>query len=442
MKRLSLLILTLLAAGMFCQVSAQHNPNRQHGGTVKHVIGDVVNISDSVDVYKTLISNIPVDKDFLNDPVFAIVGKNKSFYFSIGANFKFVGSYDWGNPSDDPMNFSVGGLQPSPTGDNRSFGMSAQGSNIYFNIIGFPQSANQIGLFLSLALDKSPGNEYLVHANYVYVRYRHLLVGYSSSLYNDKAADPFTIDSHGPIASGAHDNIQINFQKNILNHFRFGVGVEAPDIDYTPFVPEGTDVAGFTGTVRQRIPDIPFYIGYNVDTYTHMRLSGIVRGLTYRNGIEQRNHTVAGWGLKFTGSWVADPFVLYAQAQGGKGIATYIQDNDNLGLDLVPDRNRPGHLISPWAWGCIAGVQYNITDRIFATGVYSYLHNYVKPYTSAYGQPYDSQLRSGHYILGNVIWQISPLFRTGIEYVHGIRNNCDRTSLSGNRLYALLSMSF
>lgn len=431
-----------MAVAAIAQTSAQYNPNRSRGGSVKHVIGDVVNISDSVDVYKTLISNIPVDKDFLNDPVFAIVGKNKSFYFSVGANFKFVGSYDWGNPISDPMKFAVGDMQGAPTGDNRAFGMSAQGSNIYFNIIGFPQSANQIGLFISFALDKNPGNDYLVHANYVYARYRNLQVGYSSSLYNDKAADPYTIDAHGPIASGAHDNIQINFQKNINAHVRVGVGIEDPDIDYTPYIPAGGDPAKYTGTLRQRFPDLPFYIGYNFDTYSHVRLSGIMRGLTYRNCIEERNRSVPGYGLKFTGSWVAQPCIFYAQAQGGKGIATYIQDNDNLGLDLIPDRNRPGHLVAPWTWGCIAGMQYNFTERVFATGVYSYMHNCLRYYSSDYGIPYDAQLKSGHYILGNVIWQISPLFRTGIEYVHGIRKNADRHTISNNRVYALLSMSF
>ena len=70
------------------------------------------------------------------------------------------------------------------------------------------------------------------------------------------------------------------------------------------------------------------------------------------------------------------------------------------------------------------------------------MHNYVDPYVSAVGIPYDSQLRSGHYILGNVIWQISPLFRTGMEYVRTVRNNCDGSSLSNNRLSILLSMSF
>lgn len=432
----------LIAVSAILQSAAQHNPNRSRNGSIRHVFGEGVNISDSVEVYRTLVNNIPVDKDFINDPVFAIVGKNNSFYFSLGANFKFVGSYDWGNPAPDAQSSSVGSMTPAPPGDRQAFAMTAQGSNIYFNIIGFPQSANQVGLFISFALDKEPGNEYLVHASYVYMRYRHMLVGYSTSLYNDKASDPFTIDGHGPVASGAHDNIQINFQKYLSRKVRFGVGVEAPKCDYTGYIPGGSDDTDFSRTVRQRIPDVPFYIGYTFDDYSHVRLSGIFRGLTYRDNIAGKNRTVAAAGVKFTGSWLAGPVILYAQAQGGKGIASYIQDNHGLGLDLLPDNDRPGRLEAPWAWGCIAGMQYNFTKSLFATGVYSYMHNFVNPYATTTGIPYPSQLRSGHYLLGNLIWQISPLFRTGIEYVRTVRNNCDRSSLANNRLSILLSMSF
>lgn len=442
MSHFRLLLLSLSIALSAIAATAQINPNRSRSGSVRHVLGDGVNISDSVEVYRALVNNRPVDNDFLNDPVFAIVGKNKSFYFSVGANLKFVGTYDWGNPDADPLNSSVGAMTPVHPGDRSAFAMSAQSSNIYFNIIGFPQSARQVGLFISLALDKNPGNEYVVHASYVYLRYRNLLVGYSTSLYNDKAADPYTIDSHGPIASGAHDNIQINFQKYLSPHIRLGLGIEAPKTDYTGYIPLDSDNDTYIGSVRQRIPDIPFYIGYTFDTYSHLRLSGIARSLIYRDNIAGKNRTVPALGLKFTGSWSFNPVILYAQTQGGKGIASYIQDNAGLGIDLLPDNSRPGRLVAPWSWGCIAGIQYNITPSLFATGIYSYMHNYIDPYTSAIGIPYDSQLRSGHYLLGNFIYRLSPLFRTGIEYVHTIRNNCDRSRLSNNAVSLLLSMSF
>lgn len=441
--RLSVIaVVSLLLAIIAQPMSAQQHPNRQGKGKLKYVIGDNVNISDSVNAYKLLFENIPLDKDFINDPIFAIVGKNRSFYFSVGANLKFTSCYDWGNPSDDPSGMSVAGIQKAAPGDNTLYQMTAQGSNIYFNIIGFPSSAHQIGLFISLAMDSEPGNSYKVHASNVYMRYRNFTFGYTSSLYNDKSADPYTIDGHGPIASGSHDIIQMNFQKFITPHVRVGASIEAPRSDYTSYIPDDPDSDDRQPELRQHIPDLPMYVTYAFNSTDHVRISTVLRGLSYRDHIAHRNHTLFGWGLKLTGAAKFGPVVAYGMAQTGRGISSYIQENKDLGLDLVPDMSRPGRLKEPWAWGCILGLQYNWRPNLFSTVVYSYMRNYVDPYTNGSFIPYGDQLRYGQYALCNVIWQISPLFRTGIEYVHGQKNVFSHSRLSNNRVSALLSMSF
>lgn len=435
------LILATMIAGPLTTV-AQHHPNRQGNGKLRYVMGDNVNISDSVNAYKLLFENIPLDKDFINDPIFAIVGKNRSFYFSVGANLKFTSCFDWGNPSNDPSGMSVSAITKAPPGDKSLYQMTAQGSNIYFNIIGFPSSANQIGLFISLAMDQDPGNSYKVHANNVYLRYHHFMFGYTSSLYNDKAADPYTIDGHGPIASGSHDNIQINYQRYLSSKIRIGAGIEAPKNDYSAYIPDnpGEDVSD--PKLRQRLPDVPLYVAYMFRTNSHVRLSTVLRCLTYRDHLAKENHSLFGGGLKLTGAIPVGPLVLYGMAQGGKGISSYLQENKDFGLDMVPDMNRPGRLVEPWSWGCIAGVQYNWRPNLFTTVVYSYLRNYMDPYTNGSALPYGDQMRYGQYALCNVVWQISPLFRTGIEYLYGQKNTFAPQCLSNNRVSAMLSMSF
>lgn len=438
----ALVFLTALLAFAGLQLSAQQHPNRPGKGRLKYVIGDNVNISDSVNAYKLLFENIPLDKDFINDPIFAIVGKNRLFYFSLGANLKFTSCFDWGNPSDDPSGITVAGIRKAAPGDNTLYQMTAQGSNIYFNIIGFPSSAHQIGLFISLAMDGEPGNSYKVHASNVYMRYRNFTFGYTSSLYNDKAADPYTIDGHGPIASGSHDNIQMNFQKFISPHIRVGASIESPNSDYTSYIPDDPETDDRQPELRQHIPDLPMYITYAFNSTNHVRLSTVLRGLSYRDHVAHRNHTLFGWGVKLTGAAKFGPVVAYGMAQTGRGISSYIQENRDLGLDLVPDMSQPGRLKEPWAWGCILGLQYNIKPNLFATAVYSYMRNYIDPYSNGSFISYGDQLRYGQYALCNVIWQISPLFRTGIEYVHGQKNVFSHSRLSNNRISALLSMSF
>lgn len=438
-----LTFLTLIAILGCCMPAlAQQHPNRMKKDKLKYVVGTEVNLTDSVNAYKLLYENIPQDNDFLNDPIFAIIGRKRYFYFSVGANLKLGLCYDWGNPSDNPQGMSVAEIQKAPPGDSQAFQITAQSSNIYFNIIGFPNSANQAGLFFSLALDGEPGNSYKVHADNAYLRYRGFTLGYTSSLYNDRAADPYTIDGHGPIASGGHNNVLVHYQKFVSKHIRLGLGIEAPTNDMSLYVPDGMEEDGVRN-VRQRVPDVPMYVTYAFNSSDHIRLSAIGRVLTYRDFVEGRNRNRFGWGLKVTGAATFGKTVVYGMAQGGKGISSYLQENRNMGLDLVPDMSRPGSLKEPVSWGTILGVQYNWRTNVFSTVVYSFIRNYVDPYSnSSFGIDYADQLKYGQYALANVMWRINRLLLVGAEYVYGQKNTFGRERLSNNRVSLQVAVSF
>ncbi len=442
MKRNIYLMMALLAAILCEPLMAQQHPNHRLGNRLNYVVGTEVNITDSINAYKLLYENIPQDKDFLNDPIFAIIGRRRVFYFSVGANLKLGLCYDWGNPSDNPQGMSVAEIQKAAPGDTHAFQMTAQSSNIYFNIIGFPNSANQAGLFLSLALDGEPGNSYKVHADNAYLRWRGFTLGYTSSLYNDKAADPYTIDGHGPIASGGHNNILISYQKFITGNIRLGIGIEGPTTDLSTYIPDHLKDEKLRN-VRQRVPDIPLYVTYAFNSSDHIRLSAIGRLLTYRNHVANRNQNALGWGLKLTGAATFGKSVVYAMTQAGKGISSYIQENRNLGLDLVPDMSRPGHLVEPLSWGCILGLQYNWKPNVFSTVVYSYMRNYINPFTHAStGIKYTDQLRYGQYALANVMYRLNRLLLVGAEYLYGQKNTFGRETLSNNRFSLQVAVSF
>lgn len=428
----------------FChEICAQKHPNRPNTGKIKTMFGGGdINLNDSIEAYRTLMDNIPVDPDFLYEPRFAIVGKDGAFYFSVGANLKFTTSYDWGNPVDDPGGLRVSAITKARPGDDQAFQMTAQSSNLYFNIVGFPSSANRVGFFVSFAMDGEPGNTYKLHSGHVYMRFRNFTFGYTSSMYNDKSADPYTIDGHGPCASGSHDNIQINYQRYLSRNIRVGASLELPKVSYTSYIPANKDESFDSSPIRQRVPDFPMYITYAIDNDRHIRLSTVLRSVTYRDYVAGQNRNLFGWGVKFTGSGRRGPLVYYLMAQTGKGIQSYLQDNQDLCLDLVPDDNRPGRLKKPFSWGGIVGLQYNFTDKLFASAVYSYMRNYVDRYTGNATNDYCDLFKYGNYALGNLIWQVSPLFRVGVEYVYGQKAVFSGTKLSNNRVYAMLMMSF
>lgn len=443
MKRTLAIISFLCMSAFVMPLSAQQHPNRANGNKLKYVVGTEVNISDSVNAYRLLYENIPQDKDFLNDPVFAIVGRHRLFYFSVGANMKVGLNYDWGNPSDNPQGMSVAELQKASPGDSQAFQMTAQSSNIYFNVIGFPHTANNAGLFVSLALDGEPGNSYKVHADNVYFRFHGFTAGYTSSLYNDQSADPYTIDAHGPIASGFHSSILVNYQKFVSKHIRLGIGIEGPSNDYSYYLPDSRGDDDVEPNLRQRVPDIPLYVTYAFNSSDHIRLSAIGRVLTYRNYVENRNFDKFGWGLKLTGSATFGHTVFYGMVQGGKGISSYIQENRGLGLDLVPDMSRPGYLDSPLSWGYMLGLQRNWRSNLYSTIVYSFMRNYVDSYTNASnGIVYADQLKYGQYALANVIWRYNRLMQFGVEYLYGQKNTFGKERIANNRLSLQVCISF
>ncbi len=434
-----------IACGLAASASAQHHPNRSTRGELKYVVGDQVNITDSVNAYRMLGENQPVDNDFLNDPTFAIIGRDNSFYFSIGANLKFTASADWGNPCDDPGGVCVASLTRAADGDDRLYQMTANGSNLYLNIIGFPTTAHRVGLFMSLSVGQTASGGYNVNAGHIYMRYRDLTFGYTSSLYNDNAAEPYSVDSHGPIASGGHSNIQANWQRYVSRHVRVGIGIEAPKADYTAYQPvdaDGSPIYSGKATLRQRVPDVPFYVNYSFTPRSHVRLSGIVRSIAYRDLVAGRDRYATAWGLKLTTAAPLGRFTLYGMAQAGHGTARYLQENRDLGLDLTPDPDTPGRLKASGAWGVIAALQYNWRPDLYSTAVYSYMRNYVDRYEGGDGLPYDSGLCYGNYAMANLIWQISPLFRAGLEWVYGQRVSFDRQRLADNRLAAMFTVTF
>lgn len=55
---------------------------------------------------------------------------------------------------------------------------------------------------------------------------------------------------------------------------------------------------------------------------------------------------------------------------------------------------------------------------------------------------FDAQLRKGFTVSGNLIWRISNLFSTGIEYDYANRTSEDDTVVGNNRVYAMFMMNF
>ena len=438
-KKCLALIIALLATAM--TASAQKDGVYSFIGKKNRV-----NLNDSARLYKTLLENTPIEPEFKYEPHFAVVGYGGRFFFSTGARLRFTASYDLGNPVQNPQSTGVSLLEDVWRGNRHLFQMSAGSSNLYFNIIGFPHSDNQVGLFVRLDLDAENNNSYRVKAGHIYMRYRNFLCGYTSSLYNDRGADPFMITDDGICSSGAHSCVQINYQRALSKHLTMGVGVELPPADYTRYCADSLSLDKQTKIlqINQRVPDIPFYFQYSWNQDAHLRLSGVLRTINHYDWATDDNRYDFGWGAKLTGKCKMGPVTLYGMFQGGRAIANYMVGNDKDELDLVPydDPGHAGRMRATYSIGGMFAAQYDILPNLFVTGQFSGFRNYTDRYLSKSTTEFDEHTRRGMSLTATAVWRISDLFSAAAEYVHVRRNFEGQPQVRNNRFYAMFMMTF
>lgn len=429
MKILIPLLITVAAVPL--AVQAQNHPTIPDTGEVKVIFNAG---EPDEEVYNAFIENAPKRFNEPGAPRFAIVGKENKFYLGIGGFIKGVGVFDFGNPIDDPNDFTTAEIPfDTPRGSGGKLQGSLGQSKIFINFIALPGSANKVGAYISGHFT-GPGNAFkLAHA---YVTYRGFTVGHTASLFEDGAAAPPTIDDEGPCGLVGVNNNLIDYTHSFGKRFKAGVGLEISSVSMT--------TSSTTGYVSQRIPDIPAYVQYSwADGNGWLRLSGLMRNVQYRDLVADKNRNKVCWGAKLSGSSPVGttPLQLYYQAAYGRGIGGYIQDIAGLGLVMSPDDTNPGHLDAVKAWGAYAGLQYTFSDKVFASATYSQSRAYAETYKGG-ATPWDEQYKYAQYVVANVFYTIIPGLQCGIEYLYGRRVDMDGASRHDNRFNTMLQFNF
>lgn len=434
--RLAFGLLVMLLA---VEVNAQRHPTASKSNTLEFIVGAQDALTDSIDnPYEVLMDNTPVDPDF-STPHFAIVDNERRYYFSVGATVKAVSAYDFGNPYTNETDFKVSDFTTAAPGDGALWQMSMKSSSISFNFVALPhQHKYRIGAFVALGFGGGVGNDYRITCDHAYLKFNNLTVGYTSSIYDDNAADAYLVDGNGPGASGAHSNMIFGYQRYVSPHVRLGVGLELPDVSFTGTTGE---VDNPDCEVNQRVPDIPLYVQYSWGNVGHVRLSGVLRTMTYRDVVANKNRNELGYGLKLTSNVKLGNFVGYFMTQAGQGIASYLKDNDEYHLDLTPSATTPGRLERTTSWGGLWALQYNYTPKLFSTVMYGYMRNYVDPYTGGTVE-YANHLKYEQYGAVNLIWKAGTYINFGIEYNYGIKHTFGGESVHNNRIAAMIRATF
>lgn len=294
--------------------------------------------------------------------------------------------------------------------------------------MALPGTKDQIGVFFKANF---MGNNNLFNCFHFFAKYRGLTAGYTTSLFSDGAAEPMTIDFEGPNGYPYDFLFTAYWTQNFTKNFSGAIGIDAPTASLTP--------GNGATNVDQRIPAIPVYLQYAWNEgNSHLRLSGLVRPLQYRNNVAEKNKTLTGIGVQLSGmTQVYGPLSFSYNAAYGEGIGNYLQDDNGLGLDAVAT-DKAGEMEMVKSLGVTAGLNYAFTPNLSANLVYSHLTNWLPDNASVDGDQY----RYGDYVAANLIYNINKFVSAGIEYDYGHRKSFDASSLHTNRLQLQFGVTF
>lgn len=426
MKTPSVLVLSLISSAItLTTFSASAQRDNRHESDVVQVINS--DTADANRVEKHLKENAPQAPNDNGLPRFAVVGKDNKFYLGIGAQFLGEGVVDFGDRMPSALDFTPASMLPASRGNRSNLGFAWQSSGIYFNFVSLPGTENQLGLFFKASF--RPDNN--IKVSHLYAKYRGLTVGYTNSLFTDGAAEPMTIDNEGPNGMASLSLFTAYWTQAFTPNFSGAIGIDAPSTDYT--------TSKTATTVNQRIPAIPLYLQYGWDGgNSHVRLSGLIRPMQYRNMSAEKNKTLTGLGLQLSGMTpVVGGLTFSYSAVYGRGIGTYLQDDNGLGIDAVPSRSGSS-LVMPRNLGITAGLNYTFSHKVAANLVYSHLTNWLPGDAAA--DP--AQYRYGDYLAANVIYTINKFLSAGIEYDYGYRRTFAGDPLHSNRVQVQFGLTF
>ncbi|MDE6304666.1 MAG: hypothetical protein K2M01_07570 [Paramuribaculum sp.] len=424
MKKIVIMITAIAVFGVFA-ASAQRDNRLHEKGVVSVANNDSIDGSHVEKAFKSVAPVSPKDNGL---PRFAIVGKNHQFYLGIGAQFLGEAVYDIGGNAGSEICFTPSAFTPAEPGNGAGLGFGWQSSSIYFNIIGLPNTSNQIGVFFKLNFT---GTGNTVSCYHFYAKYRGLTAGYTNSLFSDGAAEPMTIDFEGPNGYPYATLFTAYWTQNFTDHLSGAIGIDEPATSLT------TD--SHTASVKARTPSVPLYLQYAWGGgSSHVRLSGILRPMQYRDVTAGRNRNLFGGGVQLSGmTAVVGGLSLQFNAAYGTGIGSYIQDDEGLGLDAVAT-HREGIMKSVRTLGITGGLNYAFSSRLSSNLVYSHVSNWLPDDAVTVA----GQYRSGDYVAANLIYNINKFVSAGVEYDYGLRKGVETGSVHVNRIQAQMAVTF
>lgn len=360
-------------------------------------------------------------------PFFMFMSKNAQMMMGIGGVVRMRGWYDWGGAL--PVNaFAPSLIQiPADPTNERRFGTTPAGTALFFSVIGHHNKIGEYSLYIEANFNGY--NQRGLYLKKAYAQVRDFTVGLAPSTFSDPAALPPTVDAQGSTNKLASNNVLMRYMPT-FKKFSVGVSVETPD---------NTVSADGVATAKRTnwYPDFAAMVQYQWARGQHVRLSGVIRGLGYRNLIEERNVEKVGWGVQL--SSVSRPIpqlTTYLTFNCGSGYGSLCNDLIAVSNDLIGIPGDPGNLYAPFAFGYCVGLQWNFRPNLFSTVQFSQTRLLPQHEISPDSYKY------GYCITANLFWNPIERIQVGAEFDFGKRQNFSRIHGYARRIGALVQFSF
>lgn len=374
----------------------------------------------------------PVNSHF-NDPKaprFLFLDREGKVAFGIGGYVKGTMFYDFAGSINDGPNFTVFDIPvPNNPAQRSQFNAAANHSTIFLQLVGTTEHFGNYEVYIRTNFSGDGNNGYGLKLKQAYLRLGYVTAGLTRSTFVDGEAGTPTIDDEGPAGEMSATNIMLQYRPQFNRHWSGAISLEVPNASST--------TNSTVEEIKERVPDIPFYLQYAWKSgKSHVRLSGLIRNLSYRNLIEEKNKFAFGWAVQLSGIISFAPrFTFFYQGAYGRGYGRYINDLGGNGYDLVPSAT-PGKMKTPQMMNFEVGARYNVSSKVFLAASYSQARVYDQQQIG--GDAY----RYGQYVSVSGFYNIVSDLRIGLEYLYGNRADLDRVHGHANRINTMLQFSF
>lgn len=363
-------------------------------------------------------------------PYFMMMSRDGNLAFGVGGAVSVRSYYDWNGAMMGrgfvPYDIAI----PSDPTARHNYDVSVGGAQIFSRLYGHTDRFGDFQVYIEANFN-GPGNGLLLKKAWASIN--DWTIGYASSSFSDPSAQVPTVDSQGCNSQISDTNALLRWMHTFRSHWVVAASIETPD----NMIPSKE---GVYKACADFMPNFAGFVQYQwAGMSQHVRLSGIVRGLEYRDMIAGRNHKVAGWGVHL--STVTNPVAplhVYAAINTGKGISSMINDLQNASLDLVGSHDDTGRMYAPLTLGWYAGLQYFFSPKVFSTVMFS-----EQRYLPRHEPTVDNDMyKYGLYTTANVFWYPVPRCALAMEYNLGCRKNFDGRSHWSDRVSVLARYSF